>query len=88
MTTKELLIREIRKLPEPVLKNFYNVLLFIMEKSKKKLKKDNRRNIYKIMNDETEYLLRSPANKKKLLSAIENVRNRKSLIEVNMKANK
>jgi antitoxin YefM len=32
--------------------------------------------------DETEYLLKSPANKQRLLSAIENVNNNTNLIEV------
>jgi len=33
--------------------------------------------------DETEYLFRSPANKKRLLEAVDNVNNGKNLIEVN-----
>jgi antitoxin YefM len=34
--------------------------------------------------DETDYLLRSPANKQKLLNAIENVKQGKNLVEVNL----
>ncbi|MFN8493924.1 MAG: hypothetical protein U0350_40370 [Caldilineaceae bacterium] len=34
--------------------------------------------------DETEYLLKSPANRKRLLEAIENVNNGQNLIEVKM----
>lgn len=34
--------------------------------------------------DETEYLFRSEANKEKLLQAVENVKQRKNLIEVNL----
>ncbi len=34
--------------------------------------------------DETEYLLKSTANKNRLLSAIENVKERQNLVEVNL----
>jgi antitoxin YefM len=34
--------------------------------------------------DATDYLLRSPANKQKLLNAIENVKQGKNLVEVNL----
>ena len=34
--------------------------------------------------DETDYLLRSPANKQRLLNAIENVKQGKNLVEVNL----
>ncbi len=34
--------------------------------------------------DETEYLLSSPKNKKRLLSAVENVNNHKNLVEVEL----
>ncbi|MTF37968.1 hypothetical protein VKI21_11285 [Cyanobacterium aponinum UTEX 3222] len=34
--------------------------------------------------DETEYLFRSEANKERLLQAVENVKQRKNLVEVNL----
>ncbi len=51
-------------------------------KSIKTLFKDKEIEIIISEADETEYLLRSEANKKRLLEAVENVNNRQGLIQV------
>jgi antitoxin YefM len=63
---------------------FYNILINILINKNKRRMEDKEIKIIVSEVDETEYLLKSEANKQKLMQAIENVEQQVNLVEVNI----